>query len=671
MQQEDLISEAKEFFEYYKKEIGRCAKEGKKSIVVSFHDLVSQSHELAELLLRQPEETLRLLEVALDEVGLITNARIRFTDLPANQLIKIREIRSQHLNQLITIEGIITQTSDIRPEVVNAKFECPSCGSTLSILQLEKRFQEPKSCSCGRRGSFKLLGKEMVDAQMIVLEESPENLTGGEQPRSIDIFLKEDLVEPRMEKRTTPGAKVEIIGVLKEVPIPLRSGAISTRFDLAIEANNILPLEETFEELDINEEDEKEIIKLSEDPKFYEKLRESIAPSILGYSEIKDALALQLFGGVRRIRGDGTASRGDFHILLVGDPGVAKSVILKFISSLAPKGRYVSGKATTGVGITATVIKDEFMKGGWSLRAGAMVLANKGLLAIDELEDMTEEDRSSIHEGMEQQTITVSKATVHATLRAETSILAAGNPKFGRFEPGQPIAKQINIDPALLSRFDLIFIIRDIPERVKDEAIATHVLKERRSIRKKQELSTTLIRKYIAYAKQRIAPELTEKAVEEIKKFYVELRNAGGPVADDMLSKPIPVTARQLEALIRLAEANARARLSNKVTKEDADKAITLLKFCLSMVGYDKETNQYDIDKITTGISASQRSKIIFVRDVIRKLESRFGKLIPLNEIENELGGKIEISEIEGIIEELRRAGEFFEPKKGFIQRTA
>ena len=671
MQQEDLISEAKEFFEYYKKEIGRCAKEGKKSIVVSFHDLVSQSHELAELLLRQPEETLRLLEVALDEVGLITNARIRFTDLPANQLIKIREIRSQHLNQLITIEGIITQTSDIRPEVVNAKFECPSCGSTLSILQLEKRFQEPKSCSCGRRGSFKLLGKEMVDAQMIVLEESPENLTGGEQPRSIDIFLKEDLVEPRMEKRTTPGAKVEIIGVLKEVPIPLRSGAISTRFDLAIEANNILPLEETFEELDINEEDEKEIIKLSEDPQFYEKLRESIAPSILGYSEIKDALALQLFGGVRRIRGDGTASRGDFHILLVGDPGVAKSVILKFISSLAPKGRYVSGKATTGVGITATVIKDEFMKGGWSLRAGAMVLANKGLLAIDELEDMTEEDRSSIHEGMEQQTITVSKATVHATLRAETSILAAGNPKFGRFEPGQPIAKQINIDPALLSRFDLIFIIRDIPERVKDEAIATHVLKERRSIRKKQELSTTLIRKYIAYAKQRIAPELTEKAVEEIKKFYVELRNAGGPVADDMLSKPIPVTARQLEALIRLAEANARARLSNKVTKEDADKAITLLKFCLSMVGYDKETNQYDIDKITTGISASQRSKIIFVRDVIRKLESRFGKLIPLNEIVNELGGKIEISEIEGIIEELRRAGEFFEPKKGFIQRTA
>src|SRR3989338_5502306 len=203
---------------------------------------------------------------------------------------------------------------------------------------------------------------------------------------------------------------------------------MSTRFDHAIEANNIIPLEETFDDLNITEEDERQIIELSEDPEVFDKLARSISPSIYGHEEIKKAMVLQLFGGIKKTHGDGSQSRGDIHVLLVGDPGVAKSVTLKFMAGISPKGRYVVGKSATGAGLTATVVRDEFLR-GWSLEAGAMVLSNKGLVCIDELEKMAPEDRSSMHEALEQQTVTISKANVQASLTAQTSVLAAGNPK--------------------------------------------------------------------------------------------------------------------------------------------------------------------------------------------------------------------------------------------------
>ncbi|MEM4152653.1 MAG: minichromosome maintenance protein MCM [Candidatus Pacearchaeota archaeon] len=665
---EDLLIEAKEFFEYYKKEIGKNIKKGKNVVNVSFQDLASFSHVLSEQLLLKPEEVLSILEIALEETHLVKNARVRLLDLPQSQQVKIREIRAKHLNQLISIEGIVRQASDVRPQIVNAKFECPSCGTVITVLQLDKRFREPSRCSCGRRMGFKLVSKEMVDAQRLVIEESPESLKGGEQPRRISVFLKEDLVEPKMEERTTPGSRIRVIGLLKEVPIPLQSGAISTRFDFAIEANNIIVLEETFEELEISEEEERQIKELAADPEIYKKLALSIAPSVFGYEQIKLGIALQLLGGVKKRRSDGTFSRGDIHVLLVGDPGVAKSVILKFVSSIAPKGRYVVGKAATQAGITATVVRDEYLK-GWALEAGAMVLANKGIACIDEMEKMSEEDRSAMHEAMEQQTVTISKANVQATLRAETSVLGAANPKFSRFDPYAPVAQQIDMSPTLINRFDLIFVLKDIPEKTKDEAIATHVLLEHRKAAPKPPIEPELLKKYIAYARQKIFPELTEKAVEEIKNFYVNLRNAPALSEDAIYQRPIPISARQLEALIRLSEASARARLSKKVTREDALRAIEIMHFYLLQVGIDKETGSLDIDKIVTGIPASERSKIVFVRDAILKLESRIGKLIPIDELKAELSEKINDAEFEEILDKLKRSGDIFEPKKGFVQR--
>ncbi len=664
---EDLLNDAKEFFNAHKKEL-LGAKKGENVIQIDFEELSEHSPNLVENLILKPEETLELLEQAIIDTELTITSKVpraRLNSIMKSQELKIRNIRAKHLNTLIAIEGIVRQASEVRPQVVNAKFECPSCGTIISVLQIGKKFQEPSRCSCGRHGGFREISKDMVDAQRLVIEESPDSLDGGEQPKRLNVFLKEDLVEPKMEEKTTPGSRVRVIGVLKEVSITLATGALSTRFDLALEANNLIPLEESFEDLEISDEEEQEIKELAADPKVVERLVGSIAPSVWGYPEIKQALVLQLFGGVKKQRSDGTKTRGDMHILLVGDPGVAKSVMLKFISGIAPKGRYVSGKSASGAGLTATVVRDEFLR-GWSLEAGAMVLSNKGLVCVDELEKMDENDRSTMHEAMEQQTVTISKANVQATLRAQTSVLAAANPKYGRFDPMELIAKQVNLSPALLNRFDVIFILRDLPNRQRDESIAQHVLAEHKQQTSHNIIEKRLLRKYIAYSRQKCHPKLTDVAIAEIKKFYVELRNQ--PSVSDSVSRPIPISARQLEALIRLAEATAKSRLGKTVTKDDVQKAIDLMKFYLMQVGYDYETKTFDIDRIGAN-PASKRSKIYVVKDTIEELENKLGKLIPLEEVEKAVEDKVKKDELDEIINRLVKEGDLFRPRRGYIQR--
>ena len=664
---EELIAEAKSFFEAYKKEIGESRRKGRRVIFVNFNDISAHSPVLAEALISSPEEILNILETAIEDLGIgLKNTKIRFNNLPETQKVRIRTIRAQHLNQFIFFEGLVRQASDVRPQVVNAKFECPSCGTVISVLQIEKKFREPTRCSCGRKGQFRLMSKTMVDAQRLVIEESPDTLTGGEQPRRMSIFLNEDLVEPIMEEKTTPGSKVRVLGILKEVPIPLPTGSISTRFDLAVEANNLIPLESNYEDLEINDEDEMQILELAEDPELFKKLKDSVAPSIWGYDEIKEALVLQMFGGVRKISPDGTTNRGDIHLFLIGDPGVAKSVCLKFISNIAPRGRYIVGKSTSGAGITATVVKDEFLK-GWALEAGAMVLANNGIVCIDEIEKMDASDRSAMHEALEQQTVTISKANVQASLSAKTSVLAAGNPKYGRFEPTQSITEQIDLPPTLLNRFDLIFILRDLPNKNQDDAIATHVLNIHQRKDKKPDIDRELFKKYVAYAKQKIEPKLSDDAVQEIKNFYVKLRNlqASGD------SNSIAISARQLQGLVRLAEAHAKSRLSPLVEKQDAHVAIRLTTYYLMQVGYDPETKKFDIDRFTTRISSSQRNKIILLKETIKKLEERFGKQIPLEDLKQELKENFTETEFDEALEKLKERGDIFQPKQGFIQEIS
>ncbi len=670
----ELIQKFHDFFQQQcYAELVEQARKGLKWLRVNFDDLSRFDPDIADALLEMPEEVLRAAEIAIEQFdvpGGIESVRgfaVRFLNLPESSRVMIRNIRSNHLGRFHLFEGVVRQKSDVRPQVTEAKFECPSCGNTISMLQLDNKFKEPSRCSCGRKGKFRLLSKVLVDAQGLVLEEVPEQLEGGEQPKRMNVFLKNDLVSPLSEKRTNPGSRIIIAGLIKEVPIITRSGAQSTRFDLLIEANSVEGVQEEFSDIAISPEDELKIKELSQDPAIIRKLVDSVAPSIYGHDQVKEALLLQMFGGVRKKHDDGVVRRGDIHILLVGDPGAAKSQMLKRMSVVAPKARYITGKGASGAGLSATVVKDEFLQ-GWSLEAGALVLANKGHCMIDELDKMSKEDAWAMHEALEQQTVTISKANIQATLRCETTVLAAGNPKFGRFDPYDTVANQIDLPPTLINRFDLIFPIKDMPDAKKDEKLASFMLELHKNNIETPPLSTEFLRKYIAYARQKTHPKLTDEAIVELKDYFIKMRSSAGVGSS---ARSVPISARQLEGLVRLGEASAKLHLRDKVTKKDAKKAVELLDYCLRQVALDEETGQIDIDRISTGTPASQRNKIMTIKEIINELENKVGKVVPIEEILKEAQAKgLSESEIEDIIQKLIRTGDLFEPRHGFISRV-
>lgn len=665
-----IITKLQEFLEkYYNDELLERIRKGEKSLLVDFPKLAEFDPELADLLLDRPEEILKGGELAVEQLNLgkeIKGFVLRFRNLPPSAKLMVRDIRSKHLNRLLFFDGVVRNKSEVRPQVASARFSCPSCGNTLVILQLDSKFQEPTKCSCGRKGRFRLENKELVDAQMMVLEEMPEQLEGGEQPKRMNVLLKNDLVSPLTEKRTNPGARVAVVGAVKEVPIFLRTGGQSTKFDLFIEANLLEPVDEDYSEVNISPENLKEITELAKDPQLLKKIVGSVAPSIYGHEKIKEALALQLVGGVRKKRDDGVITRGDMHVLLVGDPGAAKSQLLKRMQFVAPKARYVTGKGASGAGLSAAVVKDEFLQ-GWSLEAGALVLANRGLCCIDELDKMSKEDGWAMHEALEQQTVTISKANIQASLRCETTVLAAANPKFGRFDPYDTIANQINLAPTLINRFDLIFPIKDVPDPAKDERMAKFILELHKNNVESPAIPTKLLRKFFAFARQNCFPKLTDAAIDELREYYIKMRSSA---IGDKGVKAIPISARQLEGLVRLSEASAKLHLRGEVLKKDAKKAIELLDYCLRQVAFDEETGTIDIDRIATDTPASSRNKIHIMREIINDLSAKLGDTVPEDEvIKSAVEKDIPEADAEELLQKMKRAGDIFEPRRGFISK--
>jgi replicative DNA helicase Mcm len=366
--------------------------------IIDYFDLDKFNPNLAENLLENPEEILDLFNEVIKEFDL--DIEIQFKNLPKTQNIRIRNLRTKHLNKFITVEGIVKIASEVKPRIYETIYECQECGENFSQEQRGSTLIKPFACpKCGKRTGFKLLDKKMYDSRWITIQE-PFEITSGEKPGEIKVFLKKDLTTPEMQRKTDPGNRIFVNGILKELPRKIR-GKESTQSDIYIEANYVELAEEDIEDIKISKEDEKEILELSKDPKLYDKLVNSLAPSIYGNKEIKEAILLQLFGGTPLELPDGTNIRGNIHILLVGDPATAKSQLLKLTSKLIPRSKYVSGKGVTGAGLISTVRKDEFT-GGWVLEAGALVLCNKGLIAIDEFEKMNKEDQVAMHEALEQ-----------------------------------------------------------------------------------------------------------------------------------------------------------------------------------------------------------------------------------------------------------------------------
>jgi len=682
---------------HYKKELGEIAREFPhlRSLTVDYRSLEKggkKGLDIADELLRTPGKVIGDVRDAIKKYNLIftkdeeaksDEINIRFANLPRK--IDVRDIRAHHINTFITVEGIIRKTTEVRPRLTSAVFRCLQCGTLTSPYSQDyNTFQEPfRPCAqCERQTKMKLVPQlsTFVDSQKLRIQETPEGLRGGEQPQTLDVDVTDDLTGV-----VAPGDRVIVNGTLRSVQ-RVTHGTKSTLFDIYLEANSIEVAEKEFEEVSISEEEEKAILELSHDDNLYYKFAHSIAPTIYGNEEVKEAISLILFGGIAKVMPDGTHLRGDIHMLLVGDPGIAKSQILRYVVKLSPRGIYTSGKSSTSAGLTATAVKDEFGDGRWTLEAGALVLADMGIAAVDEMDKMQKDDRSALHEAMEQQSISIAKAGITATLRCRCSLLGAANPKLGRFDEFAPIAEQINMPPSLLSRFDLIFILTDKPNPELDRAIGNHILKshgvgelivhnkknpiegvddeyiQRALAPVTPDIEPLLFRKYIAYSKRNCFPILTEEAKAALIGYYLKLRD----LADT--DKPVPVTARQLEALVRLSEASARVRLSDKVEASDAVRVIKIVDTCLRQVAYDAKTGTFDIDKLVTGIPKQRRDIIRTIKEIIRDSadENGYARIDQIIETLAQQGNDRE--DVQKRIQDLMRGGEAMEPRNGLIK---
>jgi replicative DNA helicase Mcm len=663
-----------------------------RSMYIDFLDIEKFDPDLANYTLVSPNQSVGAAEEAMRRMvsHALTNPFLHFRikNLPRDSRIEIRKLRAKHLGSFVSVEGLVRKATEVRPKVTIAEFECARCGHRMSVEQEGMQFHEPLEClkddgGCGRGGGstkFRLLTdpSRFVDTQKIEIQEPPEGLRGGSQPERLVGFVEDDVAG-----KISPGDRIILNGTLKSVQ---KGGGQqkTTLFDISLDINSVEYEEHEYEEIVITPEDEVKIRDFAASEDIYEKIVASISPTIYGYSQEKEALALQLFGGVQKVMDDGTRIRGDIHIAMIGDPGTAKSQILRYMAQLAPRGIYTSGKSSSAAGLTAAAVKDEFGEGRWTLEAGALVLADKGLACIDELDKMNDQDRSSIHESLEQGTISVAKAGITATLQSRCAVLGAANPKYGRFDESRSVAEQIDLPPALLSRFDAIFTMTDRPDSEVDRNKAAHILKVHRRGELRQHatpdkleginaaeilregdslvpaMDRDFLRKYVAFSKRTI-PVMSDDSMRTLEKYYVDIRKLG-----EGENASVPITARQLEALIRLSEASARARLNPLVMPEDAARAIKIVEYYLGKVA--SEGGRRDIDLIATGTSKSQREQIYVLRSLVQQLSDERRGVSMEELVQKAVSENIPEDRVRALLKRLSDAGEVYSPQPGYYK---
>jgi len=658
--------------EKYRQRISQMAITGSTSLIVDFEDLLATDSTLAESIIEKPDEYLDYANRAAyaqlqiedpeyaEGIGAVN---VQFRGLPETTLL--RALGSDHIGKLVMVEGIIVRATYVRPMVIRGAFRCKRCGTISYVDQTGPFLGAPFACTdpaCRRKGPFDFVQEEstFIDSQEIRIQERPEELPPGQLPRWVNIRLVgRDLVDV-----ARPGDHVSVVGIVRAVaPTLPRVGKLRV-FRLHLDGNFIDVVSKEPETVLISPEEEKQILELAKDPWVHRKIIRSIAPSIYGYEHVKEAIMYLLFGGVPKYLPD-IKIRGEMNALLIGDPGTAKSQLLQYVARIAPRGLYTSGRGTTAAGLTAAVLRER--GGGMSLEAGALVLADKGVACIDEIDKMRPEDRVAIHEAMEQHTVSVAKGGIVATLNARTAILAAANPALGRYEPYRTVAENIALPVTILSRFDLIFVLRDVPEKELDVKMSEHILDLHKTGMTPVEppIPPDLLRKYISYVRN-LKPVLTEESLLRLRDFYLTMRSAS-----ETEGTPIAITARQLESLVRLAEARARAAFRKEILAEDAEASIAIMKKSLEEVGIDVSSHKLDIDLIMTGKPKSVRDKLSVILGAIVEMERETGmveKSALLEKLETEY--EITSPEAETLIRKMQSEGTIYSPREGYLKKT-
>ncbi|MEO9363859.1 MAG: minichromosome maintenance protein MCM, partial [Nitrososphaera sp.] len=573
---------------------------GVQSLVVDYIDFDSYNPDLAKQLTHKPDEMLEafneaalaiLREIHHDyEQEIHDKIKVRIGNYTVQK--GLRDINADLIDKLVSVSGMVVRSSEVKPLAKKVAYKCTNCGAVTEATLKGLVLKKPSKCvACGEKElDMDPENSIFIDFQMVRLQELPEDLPAGQLPHYVEVTVMGDLVD-----QCRPGDRIMLTGIIRIEQEQLAPQAKTSLFRLRMEGNNIEYLggragskdTRTVERIAISTEDERQIQAIAIKPDVYEKLVASFAPHIYGQEVIKESILLLIVGSVTKKLEDGSTRRGDINVLLVGDPGTAKSEMLKFAAKIAPRGLYTSGRGSTAAGLTAAVIRDK--SGIMMLEAGAVVLGDQGLVCIDEFDKIKPEDRSALHEVMEQQTCSVAKGGIVATLNARTSILSAANPMYGKYDPYKNITENVNLPVPLLTRFDLIFIVRDIPEKDKDNLIASHILEIHKDVAHaaKPAIDIDLFSKYLTYAK-RMEPALTSEAIDIIRSYYMDMRKAE---SEGMIT----VTPRQLEGLVRLATARARLLLKDRVDADDAKRAIYLVDQMLKTAGVDVNTGKMDV----------------------------------------------------------------------------
>ncbi|KAH9929621.1 MCM-domain-containing protein [Epithele typhae] len=628
----------------YGQRIRNLGENNLESLEVSYLHLALSKPILAYFLTNCPSAMLEIFdEVALSAILVYYTAyerihsevHVRITDLPLGS--SLRDLRRSHLNTLVRVSGVVTRRTGVFPQLKYVKFDCRKCNATLGpFYQDSTREVRISFCpNCESKGPFSINSEQTIyrNYQKMTLQESPGSVPPGRLPRHREVILLWDLID-----KAKPGEEVEITAIYRnnfDASLNAKNGF--PVFSTVLEANHINKKEDQFAAFRLTEEDEKEIRALARDERIRKRIIKSIAPSIYGHEDIKTALALSLFGGVSKDINRKLRIRGDINVLLLGDPGTAKSQFLKYVEKTAHRSVFATGQGASAVGLTASVRKDPITR-EWTLEGGALVLADKGTCLIDEFDKMNDADRTSIHEAMEQQSISIAKAGIITTLQARCAIIAAANPIRGRYNPAIPFVQNVELTEPILSRFDVLCVVKDTVDPTQDELLAKFVVGSHLRSHPKfdpakdeMEVRTTLdadiipqdlLRKYIMYAKEKVRPKLYDLDQEKVSRLFVDLRR------ESIATGTHSITVRHLESMIRMAEASAKMALREFVRADDIDLAISVAvgSFVSTQKTSIKKTLERGFRKYLTQ-ARDHEELLAFVLGQIVKEKARFYQL--------------------------------------------